>query len=976
MDGTMKNFATIAMIAALTGCRAGLEVVEEGAAVIVRGARAELRVEDGRITSLRGPGCLCATGSVREPCGRVGLGVMTSAFNMSYTHWLYVSPLVDKNRPDERQQSYRSPEVRSIRKIVRGDGTVTIHWKGLSDGTAFHPDDELELTFGTDEAGAVTLKSRGCSPEGGVFGVLTPIEGIRDEGAFVLPFLGGMRFRIADMQKGVWHQYCDFVYCQAPVVAIEMPRGSFGVWSEDDAFHQFQIYYPKADQSAAFAFEWMNIMPYETKHEIVAPVLKIDAFPGKDWLGAATPYRNWFRRRFAQEIAVREQNTNPETAVAITSAWDRGKRFDDHLDELTNLFGRTIMFNHGKQTKESTRPPHRYDWGLPGHTPDLEYLKGINERHAHGIQCGCYAVAFCANYQSEVFKRDLIEEFAVPTINCAYMYRAMSPKAASAGKANGETETTQALQTMNNTLRDVATDVQPWDSPAEKWRKMNYKDQELVYLDVNSARWREYIVGEHKRLAATLDLDVLYEDCLGVIRDTGNGETDGTSGAMGSYLLARELQKAIPVAFQSEGGPAPVAMVSSYPLNSADFMRNKPKLLRHRFFHSVPLCAYLFGYRPLCGGHEAIRPVERNFVSCACSDALGGLGTVTEPPWNTQSGIFDHMVVRSLTFARKGLKPYFPEGGRMPDGVTCLYRDREGGIYRYCGETPVQVMYGPDGKPLWGRVSGVTEFDVPGLEFPDWPMRNGSRHYGLNADNYYALFPVRPNGKNLTQTYGEICEKEKLALAYDTPEFTYLELVGQKPKITFKTTESRPETSRVVSRASGIELYGVEKKLADAPRCSVRGVELLRIEGPAAFRTIDLVHTVRKGEAVRLVAQNREWGTWDSDGCLVGIYVNGRRQAEYDTAPEKNPKWVYQHAKRYLYDYRMHKMTVPLDSWAGETVLISVRIDAKTGTYDDRQDVSLPTIVPYAGEPLDEIVKGAVPESAYQHFNGGEPVRE
>ena len=53
--------------------------------------------------------------------------------------------------------------------------------------------------------------------------------------------------------------------------------------------------------------------------------------------------------------------------------------------------------------------------------------------------------------------------------------------------------------------------------------------------------------------------------------------------------------------------------------------------------------------------------------------------------------------------------------------------------------------------------------------------------------------------------------------------------------------------------------------------------------------------TAKKGEAVRLIAQNREFGTWDSDGCLVGIYVNGRRQVEYDTAPEKNPKSAYQH---------------------------------------------------------------------------------
>lgn len=975
-----RKSLVLGLVAAVSVCHAGQLAVSmtEKNAVVLKAARVEIRVEDGRITSLKGPNGMCATGADRAPCGRAGLGVLTSAYDMSFTHWTFVSPFVQKNaRPDVRQPCYRSPEARSVRTVSRGEDAVTIRWKGLSDGAAFHPDDELELVFGTDDAGAVTLRSRGRSPDGGVFGVQTPIEGLRDDGAFVLPFLGGMRFRIADMPKGVWSLICDFVYCQAPVAAIEMPGCSFGVWSEDDAFTQYQAYFPKGDRTATFAFEWMNIMPFETQYEVVAPVMKIDAFPGMDWLGAATPYRTWYRKRFAAELAARDRNTNPETAVAITTSWDRGKRFDDHLDTLTNLFGRTVLFNHGKQTTESTLPPHRYDWGLPGHTPDLSYLKGIAERHKRGIQCACYAVAFCANYQSEAFKRDKLEDFALPTINCSYMYRAMSRDSVAAAKANGTTETTQALQTMNNTLREVATDVQPQDAPAEKWRKMKFKDQELVYLDVNSARWRDYIVGVHKRLVDALGLDVLYEDCLGVVRDTGNGVQDGTSGAMGSYLLARQLQREIPVAFQSEGGPAPVAMVSSYPLNSADFMRDKPKLMRHRFFNSVPLCAYLFGYRPLCGGHEAIRPALRNFVSCACNDALGGLGYVTEPPWNTQSGVFDHMVVRSLTFSRKCLKPCFPEDGRMPEGVTCLYRDRAGGLYRYCGDRPVQVMYGPDGAPLWGRASGVAEFDVPGLELPGWPMRKGSRHYGLDADNFYALFPVKPGSPDMTKVYGEIGETEKIALAYDTSAFTYLELAGHEPKITFKVGESKPETSRAVSRESGIEVFGAEKKLAEAPRCRpVKGVELLRVEEPAAFRTIDFVHTVGKGEAVRLVAQNREWGTWDSDGCLVGIYVNGRRQIEYDTAPEKNPKWVYQHAKHYLYDYRMHRFTVPLDAWVGQTVLVSVRVDSKNGTYDDRQDVSLPEIVPYAGEPRDEIVKGMVPESAYQHFNGGEPPRE
>ena len=968
----------LTMAAALAGCcRPQLEVVEDGAAVIVRGARAELRVEDGRITSLRGPDGMCATGDVRERCGRVGLGVMASAYETSYVHCPFVSPLIDKNRPDERKDSFRSPDARSVRTVTRADGGVVIRWQGLSNGKSFFPEDMLEVAFGTDANGAITMRTRGRSPKGGVFGIQMPIENLRDDGAFVLPFLSGMRFRIADMQKGVWSLYCDFIYCQAPVAAIETPRGSFGVWSEDDRFNQYQAYFPKGDRTAAFAWEWLTIMPFELQKEACSPLMKIDAFPGCDWLGAATPYRDWFRTRFAEDLAVRARNSNPDIAVSIRTWWDRGQDFDDHLDTLTNLFGKSVLFNYGKMTTESTLPPHRYDWGLPGHTPDTNrYAKAVAERQKRGITCACYSVAYCANYDSPAFRHDKVDEFALPTLNCAYQYRAMSKESvAAAVKDQLGADEAQALQTMNNTLRTVDTDVMPWDTPADKWRKMKFKDQELVYLDMNSKRWRDYIVGVHRKLFDALGLQSFYSDCLGVIRDTGNGVVDGTSGAMGSYLLAKELQK-LGKPFSSECGSAPIAMFVDYPHASTDCMSGKPRFMAHRFRHSVPLCAYLFGYRPLCGGYEALRSDERNFVACACNDALGGMGGVSQPPWNTQCGISDHLVVRSLVFARKRLKPCFPADGRYPEGVTCLYRGVDG-EYRYCGEGPVQVMYGPDGTPLWGRVFGATEFDVPGLELPGWPMRRGSRHYGLKPDNYYALFPVREGAKDPSDTYGTIGEDERIVLAYDTPEFAYLELAGKDPKVAFKVKSSKPEVSRIVSRQNGIERFGQERRLDAAPKLNLRdGIRLFRVEDPGAFRTIDFVHTVRKGEAVRLLAQNREWGTWDSDGCRVGIYVNGRRQVEYDTAPEKNPKWVYQHAKHYLYDYRMHRFTVPLDKWAGETVLVSVRIDSKNGTYDDRQDISLPEIVPYAGEPLDEIVKGMVPESAYQYFNGGEPPRE
>ena len=918
-----------------------LNVTRKGRAAVLKAARVEVRVEDGRITELRGPDGMTANGGSGERADRAGLGVMTSADLMTMAHQPFLLPTIRRSRQPSAACAamWRRPCEKSRLDVREAAGGVALAWQGLSDGSTFYPDDTLELAFGMDAHGALTLQTRGRSPSGNVFCVQTPLEDLAGANALVMPIMGGQRYRIGEMQTAVWSVTADCMRYDAPLVAVETAHGAFGMWSEDATFRNFAAYFPKRERTASFAFEFLNVMPFEPKTEAASPVVKIDAFPGCDWLGAAKPYRDWYRQQFAAEIAVRDSAWAEDTTVLINTSFDRYHLFDDHLDTLTNLFGKGVLFNFFKATKETTRTM-KYDWELPGHTPDETFVVPIRERQRRGIRCACYMIAHCVNYNSEAFVRDRIATIALPTLTNPYGY--------------------------------VPLARQPTGTPVEKWAALNLKDKSVVYCDLNAKAWRDYIQGVHRRAFDALGLDTIYEDCLGVIRDVGNGETDGTTGSLGVSRHARELQRQMPLPYMGEFGPAPVAMVEKFPLVSVDAYRDSFDYLRYRLHHTLPMSAYLFGYRPWGTISEAQCTEFNRFLGCATSDATGGLGFVSHPPWNTESGLNDHLVVRAKVFADHVLKPYFPDDGHMPAGVVSMYRGKDGGIFRYSDDGRVQVMRAPDGTPLYGRVSGGTAFDVPGLELPGWPMRKGSRHYGLDPKNLYALFPVRPDSPDVTTHYGEIPESERLVYAYDTPEFTYLELAGRLPKITFKAKESKPSRMRVIQATTGLELKSEAMDLEDGEEVRLPDGMTLHLVQPAGFRTLDFVHTVKPGEALRVRTQNRAFGTQISNASRVDVCVNGVRQIGYDAAEKPNPHHENRF-KRWLFDYRLHQFTVPLGKWVGQRVLLSVRIDEKGSNYDDRQFLVRPEIVPDIGEPLDVIVPGMVPATAWARFNGGEP---
>ena len=123
----------------------------------------------------------------------------------------------------------------------------------------------------------------------------------------------------------------------------------------------------------------------------------------------------------------------------------------------------------------------------------------------------------------------------------------------------------------------------------------------------------------------------------------------------------------------------------------------------------------------------------RNVV-VGCSDALGGMGQLMATPeeLRASTGMGYHMKYRAQLFANRQLAPVFTPQ-KQEKSLACLYEDRDGRRYRYTTTTNVQQMTGPDGKPLYQRITGLNEFARGDEQSGDFPRHRRSEHGGMNT---------------------------------------------------------------------------------------------------------------------------------------------------------------------------------------------------------------------------------------------------
>ena len=737
----------------------GLDFQQRGDVLVFRSARTEIQVKNARIVAVKNleNGVELAGKKTPAVSNTAGIGNMTGqADKMSRLHFPWGEPMLNQALVLGAENTiYRYPDSRSTLKTA-GDGKkVRTVWTGLTDGKTFYPKDFLELIFFEDANGALGFQGFGSTEMKGVFGLQIPIENLDGAGKFFLPSFGGLEYPASGKPALLTFNSTSLFY-EAKLMTYQVKNTALGYWSEDPDFRPYFVMFGRGKNASSFGLEFNTVMPYELLDKVQTPVIKIDTFADAGWIAAARPYRNWYRKQFAAQIALRD---SIPWANGINAIMDTGIPADAVLKRIKELMPASRVLLHVWHARKEG-----FDKALPDYALRPRYREDVQRAHRHGFKVMCYINSLCANYLSPVWKRDHLDLFFLTRPNSISNYN---------GHKNVFDENLVGSQTASQ----------------GKNRFARLKPGSLVYGDPLSRGWREYFTGLTAEMHRQSGTDANYQDTLGCTSDNGNGFIDGLAGAQGNQRLAADLAHTLPnIPMSSEYGQDAISMSVKWPSNGVLSWGNKPFRMS-RLHRQIPLAAFLFGNRQwihtVINGHD----FERHLVA-ACSDALGGMGMFSAAPdMNTESGFPDHLVLRSKLFTEKQLVPWFPEK-KYPENIRCMYQDAQKRIYRYYDDGRLQMMLGPDGKPLYGRTDGVSSIACRGLYLPGWPASDADGIYGLDPAQHYALFPHDiPPEINL----GKLPDGVTVKYYYSAPEYAYLELHG---KGTFRQTINVPSRFR------------------------------------------------------------------------------------------------------------------------------------------------------------------------------------
>ena len=916
-----------------------LDFRQEGKELIFLTSQTEVRIRNARIVGLKNlkSGTVLADPAIPARAATGGIGNMIGQKQaMSKLHFPWGEPSMNQQRPPLKKTTlYRYPTPESKLEVKTQGDKVTAVWSGLSDSAKFYPNDSIRLEI-TEADGALAIRGFGRTEDKGIFSLSVPIENLKGEGRFFLPSFGGLEYP-AGGKPALIGFHGSIMFYEAKFIAYEWNGTALGYWFEDPTFRPYFAMFERGEKASAFGIEINNLMRFERHDTIETPVLKIATFDQADWVAAARPYRDWYHRAFAEDIARRD---SVPWANRINAICDNGVR---KATEEVLIRVKELIPAEGVLLHVWTARKLGFTKDIPDYTLRAAYPGEVARAHKLGFKVMCYVCSLCAVYQSPAWERDKVGEFFLTRKNSITNYD---------GKKN----------VYDENLEGTLTAARGKDQFG------HLKKGAFLYGDPLSKGWRDYfvkIVAELDRISGT---DANYQDTLGCTSENGNGIVDGLSGAQGNAALARDLAKNPGVPMASEFGPEPIAFAIKWPLNYAQVWGNH-KFRSYRIHHQVPLGAFLFGYRPWIPALKVSDDFHRHLLT-AVSDSLGGMGMFTaSSSIDIRSGFRDHQTWRSKIFVEKQLKPYFPER-KYPENIRSMYQAADGGIYSYYDDGKLQMLLGPDGKPLYGRVNGVSSIQVRGLYLPGWPAADPDGIYGLDPKKSYALFPADCNKPEVM--LGKLPGNVMLNLFYSTPEYGYIELAGKgnadltlnlperfkeiyvndRPcpdrrisgelplRIFFSSGKTvPPETIMKVDTYRGLAVSG-PVPLSSNKR-NFAGRPLYQFSGPRSA-TLDAVFEIgNEDDAVEILFRNmqKKYG----NGMIVSLCLNGLEIAKFDCCREKQQ-----------FDTGLHAWRVPLGKFKGQHVLVSVRSDNKDQNDGDLMFVSLPKLVKDPAQKFEE----------------------
>lgn len=584
----------------------------------------------------------------------------------------------------------RAPSTGTVVNCVTLPNGVRCTWTKLTAGTTLHANDQLVIEALVDPAtGFIDLSIQGTTQASDIVGATLPVINLHNRHSIYVPSFGGMVYRPADLATTQLRVLHSAPYLEAPILVAEGDAGCIGLWMEDQTFKPYVAFFGGEASSSAMGLQAVNKMPFEGKRAVRRTAWRIGAFPGS-WPNAMMPYRDWYARTFASDIALRKAITWPEGISVIV---DKIRDPATNLPKLKQLLNPSTVMLHEWYARQP-----EFDVALPDWTPRSSFIDLVNVGRSHGFKTMGYVNTFCVNHQSPAFQ--------------------------SLGIANfGLTRKVSSLSAYGLQQKTFAS-----SAPGE-----------ILYLDPLSPQWRQFHTNQMIAWRSATGADANYEDTGGTAGDFGNGEIGGLFGAQGGWAQFRDLLQRNPVPMATEYAPDNIAFASSWALRYSQAWGdpNVRKLweTRHR-----PITALLFSgagrawVPTIAAETEALK-----WTVVACSDALGGVAQLeaTDATFKSVAGLARHMLDRAQLFSKLGLTPTYDAWPR-DSGLIAQYRAKNGSIYRYRVRGGIHEMVGPNGQPVYQRVTNQQSIDSP-LRIAGWPAWKGTQTIGLQPNARYAL---------------------------------------------------------------------------------------------------------------------------------------------------------------------------------------------------------------------------------------------
>lgn len=914
---------------------------------IVRTAKLEAKFKDGLIVNLKNlqNGELICDETLNDLKIPRGLGCISGNIkSMCAMHIPWGSPQMNQDLKSEGNfPNLHFPFEKSSFKINTEATSAEATWTGLTDGINFFENESITIKAGIGKDGELVFSATGYSENAGIFGIQIPLVNIKKESTFFLPHFGGMKFD-ASSRKAL-HSFGGAPFYEAPAAAFETESGAVGIWREDKKFNPYYVYYNWSGKSFSFAFEHLNLIPFEQHKEISSPEWKLDVFSG-GWVEAYTPFRTWYHNLFSKELAIRDSVKWANKTRVIIDMFDQTPEV---MFKTASVFDpETVVFHSW-----NARAP-KFDTELPDWTPRAGYIDFVKLAHSFGFRTMAYVNTYCINYNSPVFKRDNLKDIVLTRKSSIWQYKE--------DKKDKNTISELLIGTITSGGKDDQFEGVP--------------DNKLLYGDPLSAKWRKYHVELMKWWNSTTGTDANYEDTAGCTGDFGNGTIDGLSAAQGSVAMMKDILDAQPqIPMASEYGPAPIGFAVKWPLNYVQVWGNHD-FRKYRMHNQYPVCSYIYGNSPWIPVLRANNNFLIQLVS-ACSDSLGGMAQFYgyKSTLDAKSGMTGHLKRRAQIFAERQLTPFFQKD-KYEKNLVCMYKDFENRIYKYYDDGFIQRMEGPDRKNLYERVSGISELKTE-LFIPGWPASDGNMIYGLNPSMIYALFPgtgaktaiqLLPGSEKIfVEKY---CEEKSFSLmlleSSDTKQKTakiklklnanhkFLTVNGKKIEIPTEKvieTETTLPTAILYSDSGRRVQYGSALAKPDDISLKITGEEGLDAEEKVSIaktlknndlyffqpeaggeKTADyLIYVPDKNSSVKLNVRNtsKQYG----NGSIAKIYINGVLVHSLDCLKDK------------VWDTDLHEWIIPVGSMAGQNILISTASNCKNDGNSDMQWISIPVLI-------------------------------